>query len=639
MRDPAQIHALYHARRAEQSPLVQRMSDVASHYHDDVSLPLPELDDDEKYTVPNLIAQGIDQFATRLSSVLPDMVWHPLDPAKPSQVKRAADRRTAAFGWWQASGMKLALKQRSRWLIAYASSPVLVKPDYATGLPCYEPRNPMLTLPAPRQRRWEVAVDDCLFSYLWTVRQLKAKYGVGFTSTERRSYGQQANDDTPVTCIEYLDGEQWTLLLEGPPGHEMHLSAGSVSKPTVAGGFPTGYSSRQFAGISPVRHVGQTGSNGPLLVLDHVIHDLGVCPVSVPGRFGLERATGQMDSLLGMRKLQARLMALEVLSVERAIFPNEWAVLDPTGQSQVVRLADGRKGEVGEIRGGQMHVTNLQPGLQTNNTLNYLERAQRLNGLIPSDFGGESASNIRTAKRGDSVLSAAVDPLLREYHELLVESLQHENRIAVRWARLMNKPVSVNVTWKGAKGRLSYSPRDLFDTDDHQVSYSHAGADISQLIVNSAQMQGTELISQDTARRMNPLIDDPDHEKQQVSAEKIDRAIFAGFEQAVASQQIGLPDAVYVRKLVREGTDIGTAIEKAQQRAQERQASAGEPGTPTGPVPEGAPEAQPGLSAGSPAEDGAGQPVIGPPSESQTNMAGLLRALATTGRAANAGGR
>ena len=48
MRTVEQILALAQSRRMAQSPLTQRMADVAAHYHDDVALPLPELDENEK---------------------------------------------------------------------------------------------------------------------------------------------------------------------------------------------------------------------------------------------------------------------------------------------------------------------------------------------------------------------------------------------------------------------------------------------------------------------------------------------------------------------------------------------------------------------------------------------------------------
>ncbi len=627
MRDPLDIHSLWQQRRADMAPLTRRMMDVAAHYHDDIALPLPELDENEQYSVPNLIAQGIDQFSMRVAGVLPDMIWPPLNPQQTRSVQKATDRRKAVFGWWEASDMKLAMRQRARWLIAYSASPVKVVPDYDRGVPRYVPINPALALPSYKSERYRVDLDDCIFTYRWTIRQLREKYGVTFQLRHGRNM-VACTDDTLIDCIEYLDAEQWTLLALGPVQGHMLLDDNP-------------YSSRRAAGISAVTRLGTTSNGQEMLLLEDTMHDLGICPVSMPGRFGLERSSGQMDSLLGMRALQARLTALEILAVERSIFPNEWAVLDPSGQSQVIKLADGRAGIVGEIRGGQMVTTNMTPGMQTSNTINYLERGQRLNGMIPADFGGESATNIRTGRRGDQVLAATVDESIREHHDLLAASMTHENKIAVAWAKkhMGSRKTSFYVSWRGVQGQLEYTANDLFETDNNIVSYAQAGADISQLIVNSAQMQGTDLISQDTSRRMNPLIDDPDYEKQQVMAEKLERAGMAAFEQALASGQVALDDWAFVyEKVIKDGLVFHDALLAAQKRAQERQASAGPEGAPDGPVAPGAPEAQPGLAAGSPAEAGAVAPETVPQQDgSQTNLAGLLRALATTSRAANAG--
>ena len=626
MRSATDVYALYQQRRSEQSPLLNRMQDVASHYHDEIVLPLPELDANERYSVPNLIALGIDQFGMRVASVLPDQTWPALDTSKKTSVQRSVQRRQAAFGWWEASNMKLALRQRARWLVGYSSSPVLVTPNYDTGMPFYEPRNPAMALPGTKRNRYDVEVPDCLFSYRWTARDLRERYGAVFMRSGRGGSGQ-VTDDTLIDCIEYLDAEQWLLLAVGPANSDLALDP---------------YSGRAERGIVNVQVAGKTGNGSPLVVLDDTMHGLGLCPVSVPGRFGLERAMGMMDNLLGTRELQARLMALEILSVERAIFPNEWALLDVAGNSEVVKLADGRSGVVGEVRGGRIETTNVQPGVMTQNTINYLERAQRQNGLIPAEFGGEGATNIRTGRRGDQVLAATVDQSIQEHHELLATSLEHENRIAVAWAKKVfgNRPVSFYVTWPGQKGQIDYTADDLFaESSRNVVSYSHAGADISQLIVNTAQMQGTGLISEDTARRMNPLVDDPDFEKQQVLAEKIEQAGLQAFQQAIVSGQVSLDDWSFVADLVQNhNTTLTDAIKQAQQRAQERQASSAPPGEPAGPVPPGSPEAQPGLAAGSPAEAGAVAPTVAPPGPSQTNLAGLLRALATTSRAAHAGG-
>ncbi|NCV60837.1 MAG: hypothetical protein EBW52_05455, partial [Betaproteobacteria bacterium] len=43
----------------------------------------------------------------------------------------------------------------------------------------------------------------------------------------------------------------------------------------------------------------------------------------------------------------------------------------------------------------------INPGYKTDTALDRLERQERLEGSIPAEFGGESASNIRTGRRGE----------------------------------------------------------------------------------------------------------------------------------------------------------------------------------------------------------------------------------------------
>ena len=68
-----QIVTMYQERRSQRSGQFRRMQEIRDHYNGDVIVPLPELDEAEKPAIPNLIAQGIDAFAMRVASVLPDV--------------------------------------------------------------------------------------------------------------------------------------------------------------------------------------------------------------------------------------------------------------------------------------------------------------------------------------------------------------------------------------------------------------------------------------------------------------------------------------------------------------------------------------------------------------------------------------
>lgn len=624
MRSIESIHALAQSRKADDGPLLRRMREVADHYHDDVVMPLAELDASEKYAIPNLVAQGIDQYAARAASVMPDMVWPATNPGSQKSVDRAQKRRQAAFGWWENSAMPLLQRQRCRWLTGYGSGPVQIVPDLTErakrrgtyGIPLWQPRNPMTALPSPRIRPFDVSVDDCIFSYTRPHKWLRVNYGIRFPASNR---GDFMPDDMRIEVLEYLDADEWVLIAVGPATDTNWAAAYSGVGKTI---------------------LSLTGNNSPrggitLIELERVANRLGVCPVSLPGRVGLERIAGQMDGILGMRVLQARLMALEINAVERAIFPNEWAVFSEASGGQVVKLADGRKGIVGEVRGGQVLVTNVNPGVQTYNTMNYLERSQRLSGQIPAELGGESQTNVRTGRRGEQLLSNVIEPALAETHQLMAHAMTWENELAVATIKAYagNRTFSVHVSWtgaKGVKGGITYTPNQLFETDENTVSYAQAGADSNSLVVGIGQRVGIGELSLATSRQIDPFIDDPEEEGRRVTLEGIERAVLTSLEQQAASGALPIDDLVFIAHEIKVGhADVIAAVQAAQQRAQQRQASAGPPGTPTGPAAPGSPEAQPGLAAGTPGAAGAVPPTVPDVPQGQANAVQVLRALAT----------
>ena len=79
----------------------------------------------------------------------------------------------------------------------------------------------------------------------------------------------------------------------------------------------------------------------PVAEIERVRNRTGVCPVVVAGRVNLDRAQGQFDGMLGMYQTQAKLMALEVLAVQKGIFPDTWLVARPGETPQIVNTANG----------------------------------------------------------------------------------------------------------------------------------------------------------------------------------------------------------------------------------------------------------------------------------------------------------
>ena len=155
MIDPEIILSLWYERKQSMSPMFQRMNEIRTLNNGDLILPLPEVDKVEKAAVANLIQQGIDQLGARISSVNPDVDCPSITPGNTAADKRAYKRRQAILGWWDHSMSDILDGQRARHLIAYASSPVLVRPghNYEKGMPTWHARSPLNTFPAPASQR------------------------------------------------------------------------------------------------------------------------------------------------------------------------------------------------------------------------------------------------------------------------------------------------------------------------------------------------------------------------------------------------------------------------------------------------------------------------------------------------------
>ena len=149
MKSPEEIVGLLRERESNLEPSFARMRRVRAAYDGDIVVPLPELDDNEQVAVANLLAQGLDQTAMRIASVMPDVVMPPTKDDQKQAEKRASTRRRAVLGWWQHNRMDIKLSKRARHMLGYASSPVSLRYDPKAGLPVWTVRDPLTTFPAP----------------------------------------------------------------------------------------------------------------------------------------------------------------------------------------------------------------------------------------------------------------------------------------------------------------------------------------------------------------------------------------------------------------------------------------------------------------------------------------------------------
>ena len=543
-------------RQAKQGPIIDSMRQLRDAYNGDLVIPLPELDRREKSAVANLITTGLDQTAMRIASTMPSVYYPALDEGNRMSEKRASTRKRATMGWWEANKMPLKMRRRARWLIGYASSPVILRPDMKWGAARWDVRDPLNTFPSTGEDPDQITPNDCIFTYTRS-RAWMAQHYPDALSRLKTSGNPKPTDMLQV--VEYTDAEVTVLMVTS----QTKLS--------------------QWEG--PTRGV-------PHVELERIQNKTGFCLAVVPGRITLDRPMGQFDSLVGMYNLQSKLMALEVIAVERGIFPDTYLVSRPGETARFVAGPyDGRSGQVNVVQGGDIREMAANPGFATNGMMDRIERAQRIGSGTPAEFGGESTSNVRTGKRGDAILSAVVDFPIQEAQEIFAASLQEENKRAIAIAKTYfgNERKSFYVSSRGAKGHVDYTPNKDFEDDNNVVTYSHSGADANSLVVGLGQRIGIGIMSKQTAQEIDPFISDPEMEKDRVISEGLEQALLQSIQTQASQGAIPPSDVAAIVALVAsDKMDLAEAVTKIHEAAQKRQAT---------PAPEGTPETMPGLGA------------------------------------------
>jgi len=71
VKTPEAIFALYLERTKALAEMHQGMQGIKAIYESKTTVPLPDMGRDEKPSVPNLLAQGVDQMAGRIASTMP----------------------------------------------------------------------------------------------------------------------------------------------------------------------------------------------------------------------------------------------------------------------------------------------------------------------------------------------------------------------------------------------------------------------------------------------------------------------------------------------------------------------------------------------------------------------------------------
>ena len=575
MKSPDEIVNIVERRKVAAGDGQARMDEIRRMYNGEMDVNLPELQEDERAVAANLAQLGIDQMAMRVASVSPAVnFWVDKIGSKSAKDRARLKRDIVTYDWWPNSRvLSHVIPRRARWFFAFSSAPVVIRPGM-DGKPCWFDRHPIGAYPAPVHQVGDITPPNVAFIF----RKGGAELARDYPEQMFRLVGRGQLAPT-YEVIEYVDENQITMVVVGQaPQSEYVPATGSPYEVLVS---------------IPNR------ANRPLAV--------------IPGRITLDKPLGQFDGLIGAYQLQARLMALYTIAQERAVFPETW-IVSPAGapRAEVLTSADPKEGIVGEIVGGNIQKLDMSPSPIAGNLIDRLEYIERASGAVPAEFSGQSSSNIRTGRRGDSVMSAAVDYRLQEAQTIFETSLIEENKIAIAVAKAYSggKQFSMYVP---NRGKVAYRS-SIFDGDDmHEVRYAYAGADANSLTIAVGQKLGLETLSRETAMTLDPLVKDVEAEKDRIISESVQRAFlssiqsqaadphaawqpmdFARFGQLIESDKKGVYEAAM---------QVNTEVQKRQEKQAQGQAQGQEtqpglamPGAPGSPVAPNIQQASPSMS-------------------------------------------
>ena len=108
--------------------MMDKRLEVLSQYNGETKVDLAELDQSQKPAVANLLGLGLDQFAQRIASVLPDIDYPSLREGIQVWDEKARLSRMANLGWWKMNKMDLLAYKRARYLLAFTDAPVTIHP-------------------------------------------------------------------------------------------------------------------------------------------------------------------------------------------------------------------------------------------------------------------------------------------------------------------------------------------------------------------------------------------------------------------------------------------------------------------------------------------------------------------------------
>jgi hypothetical protein len=579
------IFSLYQARRQRLAPVQSAMLELQGVIGGEMMIPLPEINEAERPAVANLIAQTVDQKAMRIASTMPTVKY----PERRPGIKRSEDlarrRRQITLGWWGDERMGLKLRERARHAIAYDASAVMLRPDFEYQRPCWKVRDPVSVLPAEMESGCLVP-DDVIFAYKLPLHEI-AEY---WPDAAARINKREVKPDSSFTVLEYVDAEEMVMIVCGEGDANTGIGYHNAGEYVEASRVPN-------------------RAGRPLAV--------------IAGRVHLGRSLPRLYQSIGMYQAQAQLFAMELIGMQRSIWPETWFRDTENGTGKIVTMADPIRGIVGHVQGGTVEQFSPTPSPFGLNLADRLERNMRVQTSTPAEFGGESQTNVRTGRRGDSIMSAAIDFELQEIQQLLEASLQEENKIAIAIDKAYFGGTKTVSFYSSALGEITYDTGEVWESDDNYVIYSAAGLDQQELVIGGLQRVGAGTLAKRTFMDIDPMVEDAERENDSIVYERLNEALLSAVQTRAANDPTFVKPLAELMQAVRtDRKDLADAYLAADRKMQEEQAAAAGPaeGDPLAALAGGpAPEEMPGL-----VEPG---PMVPEQQPSQQNLQSLLMGL------------
>lgn len=618
-REPEEIVALYEECQRFYGADLARMRAMQHLMNNEMPVPLPELNQDERALVANLALTGMNQLSQRIASVEPSSHWPSLSPGQKAADARATNRRRVMSGWHEANDSYRIRSKRSRHFLAWAASPVVLKPDMIPNSPTYrlpkwDVKRPLDTFVPPG------SYDDMLPAYViscdvYSYQDLINAFGADAANSVSKPPNWNWENDYKNRAIEFevlefIDAEEISLILVG------HA-------------------------IDPRMHnYGYRDTQRTAARISYAPNLTGRCLCVMPGRICLDAQLGHYDGIIGMYQAQAALMSLMVIAQRRAVWPKEWIEQHPNSQEEpeITQDPDQYRGIPGIIANGRLNQQNLDPSFRALEVMDRQEEATRKEAGIPEGTGGVAPRNIRSGAQASRFIGASIDFTISEAQQIFARSIKEENKIAIEIDKAyFPKKKVFFIETRSYYGAVTYRPSELWETNSHVVDYPIAGTDLQSLPIEGGQRVQMETLSRFGFMEIDPLIKDPEAELQRMDREALKRA-FLNMLQMLTSQPspdmrgIQPEDLAVLDEKLEKGEELLPAFLELNKEIKKRQAEAaaqqpapgagaptlgGMPGTATSP---GAPEGDGG--------------AIPQPTESLQRFTQLLGSLGTSQAAA-----